>query len=66
MTMKEIREKAKTVGVKVGVGWTKIDAVRAIQTAESYDPCFARGLWNVCGQDNCCFRGDCIKASGSR
>jgi len=61
MNMKEIREKAKGVGVTVAVGWSKTQAVRAIQVNEGFDPCYGRGLWNVCGQPDCCFRTDCIK-----
>jgi len=64
MNMKDIREKAKAVDVKVAVGWTKTTAIRAIQTAEGYEPCFGRGLFNVCGQLACCFRPECVKISG--
>jgi len=66
MNMKELREKAKTVGLKVPVGWTKTVAVRAIQTAEGYEPCFGRGLYDVCGQPDCCFRSDCEKIPGEK
>jgi len=65
MNMKEIREKARGVDVKVAVGWTKTVAVRAIQAAEGYETCFGRELWNVCGQPDCCFRSDCIKTPAS-
>jgi hypothetical protein len=64
MNMKELREKAKDVGLKVAVGWSKTTAVRAIQTAEGYEPCFGRGLFSVCGQPDCCFRADCEKIPG--
>ncbi len=64
MNMKDIRVKAKALDVTVAVGWTKTMAIRAIQTAEGYEPCFGRGLFNVCGQLDCCFRTDCVKISG--
>lgn len=64
MNMKEIRIKAKGLDVKIAVGWTKTMAIRAIQTAEGYEPCFGRGLFNVCGQPGCCFRPECVKISG--
>ena len=63
MNMKDVREKAKAVDVKVVVGWTKTTAIRAIQVAEGFEPCFGRGLFNVCGQLSCCFRADCVKIS---
>jgi hypothetical protein len=66
MTMQEIREKARGLGLKVTVGWTKITAVRAIQAAEGYEPCFGRGLYDVCGQPDCCFRRDCEKIAGEK
>lgn len=66
MNMNELREKARTVGLKIAVGWTKVNAVRAIQTAEGYEPCFGRGLYAVCGQPDCCFRPDCEKIPGEK
>ncbi|WP_243360659.1 hypothetical protein [Fundidesulfovibrio terrae] len=66
MNMQEIREKAKGLDLKVAVGWTKITAVRAIQTAEGFEPCFGRGLYDVCGQPDCCFRPDCEKIPGEK
>lgn len=65
MNMKEIREKAQGVGVKIAVGWTKTVAVRTIQAAEGNEACFGRELWNECGQPDCCFRPDCIKTSAT-
>jgi len=64
MTMKELREKAKPLGVKIGVGLSKTDAVRQVQIAEGFDDCFGRGLFNSCGQADCCFRPDCEKIPG--
>jgi hypothetical protein len=64
MNMKEIRDKARDLNVKVAVGWNKVTAIRAIQTAEGYESCFGRGLYMVCGQPDCCFRQDCEKIPG--
>ncbi|MBF0482447.1 MAG: hypothetical protein HQK81_09700 [Desulfovibrionaceae bacterium] len=64
MTMKELRDKAKPLGVKFGVGVSKTDAVRQIQIAEGFDDCFGRGLFGSCGQPDCCFRTDCEKIPG--
>ena len=61
MKMNEIREKAAPLGVAIKVGMSKVDAVRAVQRAEGYDDCFGRGLYDTCGQMDCCFRSDCVK-----
>ena len=64
MNMKEIRDKARMFNVKVPVGWNKVAAVRAVQIAEGYEPCFGRGLYAACGQEACSFRQDCEISSG--
>jgi len=64
MNMKEVRDKARTLHVKVPVGWDKASAIRAIQTAEGYQPCFGRVPYAACGQEACCFRPDCEKVPG--
>jgi hypothetical protein len=64
MNMKELREKAKPLSVKIGVGVSKTEAVRMIQIAEAFTDCFGRGLFDECGQDDCCFRPDCVKIPG--
>jgi hypothetical protein len=58
MTMKEIKIKASELGIKLGKKG-KIDAVRALQTAEGYQPCFCTNAMDTCGQMDCCFRSDC-------
>ncbi|HID98392.1 MAG TPA: SAP domain-containing protein [Thermodesulfobacteriaceae bacterium] len=63
MKMNEIRSKAKELGLTIRVGMTKVDAVRAIQAAEGHDQCYGRGLAESCGQEDCCFRSDCLKIS---
>ena len=64
MTMKEIRDKARTLGMKVPVGWNKATAIRAVQTAEGNEPCFGSGRYASCGQAGCCFRPDCETIPG--
>jgi len=61
MKISEIKEKAKSVGVKAGK-MKKDELVRAIQQAENNNPCFGSND-GQCGQWNCCFMQDCVKAS---
>jgi hypothetical protein len=58
MTIKEIKAKADQLGVKLGKKG-KIDAVRAIQSAEGNQSCFCTEMMETCGQMECCFRSDC-------
>lgn len=57
MTLKDIREKAKTLGVKNYTKMKKGDLIRAIQTAEGNSPCFEQ--ITDCRQFDCCWMGDC-------
>lgn len=59
----EILARAWTAGANVE-GMDKTTAIRAIQTAEGYEPCFGRGLYAVCDQAACAFRGDCEQIPG--
>lgn len=52
--------KAGQAGVNI-VGLSAVDAVREIQMAEGFEPCFGRGRFDICGQDGCFFRTDCVK-----
>jgi PAS domain S-box-containing protein len=52
--------KAREAGVNI-VGLSAVDAVREIQMAEGYESCFGRGRFDICGQDACYFRADCLK-----
>jgi len=54
----EILARAWTVGANVE-GLDKVDAIRAIQTAEGYEACFGCGCFTTCGQLHCAFRPDC-------
>ncbi|MCK5340421.1 MAG: hypothetical protein KAJ60_05060 [Desulfobulbaceae bacterium] len=58
MNVKEIRHKAKTIGIKAGK-MRKTDLVRAIQTQEGYTPCFQTEKMS-CDENTCCWRSDCV------
>jgi len=54
----EILARAWTAGANVE-GLDKTGAIRAIQRAEGYEPCFGCGCSDTCGQPGCAFRADC-------
>ena len=58
MTMQEVKEKAKTLGIKT-FGIKKINLIRAIQSEEGYRPCFQTGV-DMCDQTDCCWRSICL------
>lgn len=60
MKMNEIRSMAKARGLKIGVGMTKIQAIRIIQLDEGNFDCFARAEAGFCDQLDCLFREDCL------
>lgn len=62
MTMKEIGAKAKSLAVSIK-GMKKTEAIRAIQQAEGFEPCYGSGISESCGQMYCMFREDCQDAS---
>ena len=59
MQMEEIRQKAKTLGIKA-TRTNKTELIRAIQGAEGNFPCFATAK-DYCDQSGCCFRSDCLE-----
>lgn len=60
MKMTEIRAMAKTRGLKLGVGMSKIEAIRMLQVDEGNFDCFARAESGYCDQEECIFRTDCL------
>ena len=61
MNMKEIRERAATVGL-VGFGkLRKTELVHSIQQAEGNAPCFGTQRRQQCAEMHCCWRQDCLK-----
>lgn len=61
MTLKEIREKAKQLGLKTGK-MKKIDLIRTIQAGEGNFPCYQTAK-TFCDQMACCWRDDCVEAA---
>jgi hypothetical protein len=61
--MKEIRAKAKALGISVMATTKKADLIRQIQSAEGNFDCFGTAK-DYCDQWRCCFREDCLPASG--
>ena len=59
MVLKELKEKAKILGIKPKIGMKKVDLIRSIQTAEGNFPCFCTAK-DFCNQMSCSWRGDCL------
>jgi hypothetical protein len=57
MTLREIRAKAKDLGVKNYTRFKKDGLIRQIQQAEGNAPCF-KGIKN-CGELECAWRDEC-------
>ncbi len=57
MTLKQIREKARTIGVKNITRYRKERLIREIQELEGNSPCFKN--INDCHEGGCLWREDC-------
>jgi len=64
MTIREIRKRAKTLGIKPG-RMNKLELVRAVQAAENNPQCFRSGLTH-CDQTECLWLEDCIPEQFAR
>lgn len=62
MNLKEIQSYAKKMGI-TKKDLKKVEMIRAIQIAEGNIPCFATNRVNVCGESNCLWLKDCLKAN---
>lgn len=60
MNLKEIKDMAKSQGIKVG-NMKKENIIRSIQLAEGNFNCFGTAIAGECDQMNCIWRGDCLK-----
>lgn len=60
MNLKEIKDMAKSQGIKVG-NMKKENIIRYIQRAEGNFDCFGTATAGECDQMNCIWRGDCLK-----
>jgi hypothetical protein len=58
MTVKEIRKRAKTLGIEPG-RMNKADLIRAIQAAEGNPVCYRSGR-EYCGELACLWLADCV------
>ncbi len=58
MTIREIRKRAKAVGVTLQTE-NKADLIRAVQAAEKNPQCFHTGR-ERCDQVACCWLEDCV------
>ena len=59
VTMGDLRDKAYGMGLSLDGLTVKADIIRAIQTAEGYQACFATKLVETCGQKGCRWREEC-------
>jgi hypothetical protein len=60
MHMKEIRVRAKALGLTRIGRIRKADLIRKIQQAENHSPCFGSEQRLICPQEDCCWRQDCL------
>ncbi len=60
MNLKQVKEIAKSKGVKIGK-MNKENIIRAIQKAEGNFECFGTAQNNYCDQNECLWREDCLK-----
>jgi len=58
VTVQQIRAIARSLGIN-GRKMNKADLVRAIQSAEGNEQCFATGRAVLCGQTTCLWKDDC-------
>ncbi len=61
MDILKIREKAKKIGIELG-NMGKRELIRAIQRAEGNIDCYATERVRTCGEEECLWRDDCLKA----
>ena len=62
MALKELKEKAKNLGIKPKIGMKKVDLIRSIQITEGNFSCFGTAKY-FCNQMSCCWREDCLPVS---
>jgi hypothetical protein len=61
MTLKKVKDVAKTKGIKTG-NMKKETIIRSIQRAEGNFDCFGSAKDGVCDQLDCLWREDCLSA----
>ena len=60
MTLKQVKDTAKTKGIKVG-NMKKANIISSIQKTEGNFDCFGTASAGVCDQINCLWKVDCLK-----
>jgi hypothetical protein len=66
MTVRQLQDMARKLGIKRMVGVSKVDLIRQIQSAEGNWPCF-RTAEKTCDRSDCLWLGDCVgKAAGGK
>jgi len=62
MNLQNVRERAKTLGVKT-TKMSKMNLIRSIQLSEGNFNCFATAINGECDQMECVWRKDCFSSS---
>lgn len=65
MKIQQVREKARTYGIKVGKS-KKVELIKTIQTAEGNTVCFGTAVEGICDQAACLWRDDCLETPKKR
>jgi hypothetical protein len=60
MTLKKVKDIAKTKGIKVG-NMKKANLIRSIQKTEGNFECFGTAISEECNQAECLWREDCLQ-----
>ena len=61
MNVKEIQKMARDLGLKT-TKLKKAEMILMIQKEEKNDECYGTSKVTSCGQDDCLWRADCVKA----
>ena len=62
MKINDIRAIAKSRGLKMAIGMSKADIIKAVQTQEGNAACFGTDPVR-CGQTACLWREDCVRTA---
>ena len=65
MNMQQVRDKARTYGIKVGKS-KKVELIKTIQDVEGNIACFGTSVEGICDQAACLWRDDCLEAPKKR
>lgn len=65
MNSNEAKSMAKGMGINTR-GMKKLDVIRAIQRAENNIECYGTQRVDMCNEDACLWRNDCISPNKSR